>query len=71
MRHGNSQVGRDIFDKHIELGLKGLCRWPTISSEFIKPALRREFFFLVRLHVRCASSEQAGYGQWTSQLKIK
>jgi hypothetical protein len=48
MRHGNSQVGRDIFDKHIELGLKGLCRWPTISSEFIKPALRRDnkFFLL-------------------------
>jgi len=42
MRHGNSQAGRDIFDKHIELGLKGLCCWPTISSKFIKPALRRE-----------------------------
>jgi hypothetical protein len=41
MWHSYSKMQRDILYEHIELGLKGLCRWPTISSEFIKPATRK------------------------------
>lgn len=43
VRDSYSQMCRDIFYKHIELGLKGLSCWPTISAKFIKPASRTKY----------------------------